>query len=269
MPQTVTLIDLGSSTPTNQTGAVDFVRNATSSRQTDLVLSHYHWDHFSLYSPIGNPKLNRLIVPAVPFLGARESLSQFFAIADIASYGYYRILPRTMMMQGILGEARKSLSDNDSDYFEKLLAYLSRAMSKGQSERDKDNHPQREPLPPKNLEELQKSLDKTEKAAKEIADYFSLAFNLLVDDKNFALFLGDCPNRILDQLSPVVGPYAVIKGAHHGTRYGSCLDDVETTIEIFSRGSRTRPIHEGYRKYVTFQTSYSTDRDGDLSIGCN
>jgi len=311
LTQRVGFIDLGSLNPSRFPLAIQVLSDAAKGREIDLVLSHYHWDHYSFLGSIGNPPLNRLIVPAIPLSAATESISKFFALADIAGYGYYRLLPKALMsaseviaahraeplnlldlrcevlwpdysqsipvihsrvtklhekLMPIFAEAEKSLSIDDRQYFDKLVREISISLSEGRHYRDTTKKVSSR----RSVDKLIPFLDKIEHHIKEIADYFSLAFKLDVEnDESFGLFLGDCPSQVLGILAPPGGPFVLVKGAHHGTRYGNCLDPVQTIAEVFSRGPRTKRIHDGYLHCVEFQLFHSTDLHGDLVVSCN
>jgi len=64
-----------------------------------FVVSHYHFDHYSLFHWIKNPTLvfSKIYVPYLPFSGpgfeAARAIMDFTWAAVLADYSYYRILP--------------------------------------------------------------------------------------------------------------------------------------------------------------------------------
>jgi len=64
-----------------------------------LVVSHYHWDHYSLFRTLTRPEglFSKIYFPALPVAGpgwaAGQAMRDFLLAATLGRFGYYAILP--------------------------------------------------------------------------------------------------------------------------------------------------------------------------------
>jgi len=95
------LVDVGSQTPTPAMCFYlsSFIKNTISPNRGGLVISHYHWDHYSLFHCFRNPRslFAKIYLPDIETTGEVDSpgyaMMEFLRTAIHFNFGHYRILP--------------------------------------------------------------------------------------------------------------------------------------------------------------------------------
>lgn len=114
---------------------------------------------------------------------------------------------------------------------------------------------------------VHKKLAKIEKDLSPVANILSIAFRT----KNWSfprfLFLGDIESSVLDKIYiPNSRNYDFLKASHHGTEFGSSLENLNTEFMMISRVEKSKHlsgIHDGYINRVHYRMLLSTSYLGD------
>ena len=104
------LVDCGSQIPQLHTDVPKTIETIVSKNNTcGFIISHYHFDHYSLFHWLGRPDLlfSKVYVPYIPFQGpgleAARAVMDYISAAVLVDYSYYRILPE------IFGKAKSPI----------------------------------------------------------------------------------------------------------------------------------------------------------------
>ena len=94
------LVDCGSQIPQLHTDVPRSIDSVLPKNNTcGFIISHYHFDHYSLFHWLRKPELlfHQVYVPYLPFQGpgyqAARAIMDYISAAVLVDYSYYRILP--------------------------------------------------------------------------------------------------------------------------------------------------------------------------------
>jgi len=310
------LVDCGSQRPRLCFKTPRFIENLlTFENRCGLVISHYHWDHYSLFRHFRSPELlfSNFYLPDLPIIGpgkeASLAIMDFMKLSIFADFSHYRILPEVITKTRIpIVFCRRGVVFHEANLPFKVFWPDLRHPVLGTEEVRRKAKTVREIVEPimdrfdiskpsrhgddysikrffrdleveeiryrqlaeEAKEEICRILERIEKTFQNLANLFSIAFRTHYKRKNRFLFLGDLLGNALDQISiPGTGVYDCIKAAHHGTEYGSALDDIATQFLLVSRNEGYRKInriHDGYSHKIRYRMLLSTGFLGDCCI---
>jgi len=101
------LIDCGSVEPSRYLRIPSFIESLQFSGKCGLVVSHYHWDHYSLFRGFTHPEklFSTVYFPDLPLSGpakvASFAMMDFMIVSVFADFSYYRILPEVFEKAGV------------------------------------------------------------------------------------------------------------------------------------------------------------------------
>ena len=308
------LVDVGSSTPHKYSHVPLIVNSGISPGRCGLVISHLHWDHYSLfrYFQKAATTFSKLYLPDLPMTGANSNATQaifdFLRVAIALDFGRYRLLPeilanshlsRVWCSKGtIIDEINPKLRVIWPDFSKSILSkksfsaiavkvrnkiepiirkYQIRTPPEMPADYSMDaffRDIERQELIYREIPEdetakksMYRVLAEAERIFLPLANMFSLAFRTNYHMKPRFLFLGDLPEKALNQIQlPKSRFYEFIKAAHHGTEYGSSLRNVVTNYLLISRadnGSNLTPLNQRYINRNHFNMLLSTSYLGD------
>lgn len=94
------LIDCGSLTPHSYFKIPSFIESLLpANNQCGFVVSHYHWDHYSLFTQFKKPQsfFSTIFLPDLPTTGlgteASLAMKDFLMMSAITGFSHYKILP--------------------------------------------------------------------------------------------------------------------------------------------------------------------------------
>ena len=115
--------------------------------------------------------------------------------------------------------------------------------------------------------EAHKKLAEIEKDFGTLANIFSLAFKPNYNGMPRFLFLGDLEGDILSGIwIPNSKCYDFIKASHHGTEFGSSLENISTNFLLMSRvenSPKLGRINRNYIERIRYKMFFSTSFVGD------
>ena len=87
------LVDCGSTAPKRYSSISEVIeRFVTTEKSCGLIVSHYHWDHYSLFSKFKHPEklFSKVYLPELPMIGPQRVLSvavyEFLKTAIFSSF---------------------------------------------------------------------------------------------------------------------------------------------------------------------------------------
>jgi ribonuclease BN (tRNA processing enzyme) len=101
------LIDCGSREPRRYSSIPSIIENSHFIRECGFVVSHYHWDHYSLFRGFANPEkfFSTVYLPDLPLYGpgidASFAMMDFMMVSVLANFSHYRILPEIFEKVGV------------------------------------------------------------------------------------------------------------------------------------------------------------------------
>jgi glyoxylase-like metal-dependent hydrolase (beta-lactamase superfamily II) len=94
------LVDCGSSRPQKHLEVPQFIESYLPTNCSScFIVSHYHYDHYSLFQWFKRPDLlfSKVYVPFLPSTDAGSNVGQaimrYLSVAVLANYSFYRVLP--------------------------------------------------------------------------------------------------------------------------------------------------------------------------------
>ena len=300
------LVDIGSQTPKTYCNVPLFIENAIPENKCGLLISHFHWDHYSLFRCFANPEalFSKIYLPDLPITGpennASHAMQDFLKVSCILNYGRYRILPDLLansklpkvwcregtLIKELNPELRVFWPDFTNSFLrsekiwhtanairERIKPIMSQFNIREPSELAEDyslasffNDLEREirhsDRSTNDAKEVYKQLAEIEGDFLTLANTFSIAFRTHYNRKPRYLFLGDIEGDILNRISiPNSSSYDFIKASHHGTEFGSRLENMLTRFLLISRvenSGKLKAIHEGYINKINYEMLLST-----------
>ena len=269
----------------------------------DLIITHYHFDHYSLLGNFSGKFFDNIYLPALPRESTTaQAMKMFLALAIVTRHEKYYLTPMILSS----GKYIRCLVKNETfdvigrdwevlwpDYqiidkinrrkiktiFTKIDKVKGELDDRQSQEFEKwysylsecfAEEPQRlDDFPremPKNEEmdkELKDALISIEKIFKDIANRASLVVR---DESIDFLFTGDIDNTILNRYLDFGNHrYFLIEAPHHGGYYGYALDNVSTEVLVISRQVNYRPRYEFFRD-LPWKIIVDTARTGNCIV---
>jgi hypothetical protein len=275
--------------------------NPVSSR--DLLITHYHYDHYNLLSQLPNKFFDSAHLPALPRESrTAEVVKQFLCIALVTGFREYYLAPMIVSKAKTIhcwvkGNSFKAMGRKwevlwpDYQIIDKMNSRKVEAISKKIGElKERLSDKQREELEewygllsdylsgeqrdsPNSLREnvrkqeidpeVEAALSATEDIFKDIANRASI---VVVDEDHDFLFTGDIDDTILNtHLNFGPHDYFLIEAPHHGGYYGFAFDNVSTEVLVISRRKNYTPDHRFFRN-LDWKFLVDTARTGNCTI---
>jgi len=148
------------------------------------------------------------------------------------------------------------LTHEQKHAFETLSSSLFRSLKQGEESFVYDQEARQ--LAPLELPaESRRRLESLEDTFHTVADTLTLVFA-----SDIAAFFGDADQRVLDIVEPLERTPLIVKASHHGTRFGECLQRMDATVLMISRGSSTGRLHPSYLNAMRPKLTLRTDIHG-------
>lgn len=251
----------------------------------DLIITHYHFDHYSLLDNLPNEFFDNVYLPALPRVSqTARAMLNFMALAIVLRYEKYYLTSRIssagknirclvknsplnvigrdwkvlwpdyqiidkrnrIKIRTIINKINKIREKLSDEQLQEFDNWYN-YLSRSFSEKPKkpDNFPEKIQKNNEIDREIKKDLMSVEKIFKDIANRASL----VVRDVFFEfLFTGDVDDIILDNhLNFGNYRYFLIEAPHHGGYYGYAFDNVSTEILVISRKVNYKPRCEFLR----------------------
>lgn len=302
------LVDCGAQYSSSHFSVPQTIENFLSAKNScGLVVSHYHWDHYSLFRLFRQPDalFSTIYLPDLPIVGpgryAALAVKSFLCASVAFNFRHYRILPEiftrskrpvVFCKKGVfINEAGLHLRVLWPDLYhlflgtkrvveaarivvemvERLLGQYGVPIPSEEGENysmqrffsDLREMSRRE-ISGREKKQIHHILREVEQHFRGLADVFSIVFRTHRSVRSKFLFLGDVPDDLLDQMSiPGNRSYDCIKTAHHGTRFGAALKNMEAEFVLVSRSQREFPgikeIANGYITDIGFEMLLNTE----------
>ena len=269
----------------------------------DLIITHYHFDHYSLLGDLPKKFFDNIYLPALPPESTTaQAMKTFLALAIATRYERYYLTPiirssgknihclvknETFSTIGrdwevlwpdykIIDKTNrrkiKTIFDKIKKIKEKLNARQSQEFEKwydylskcfSEQPRELDNFPEEMTKNYEMDEEVKGALISTEKTFKDIANRASLVVR---DESINFLFTGDIDNTILNKYLDFGNHYYfLIEAPHHGGYYGYAFDNVSTEVLVISRRVNYKPRYEFFRD-LPWKILVDTARIGNCTV---
>jgi len=269
----------------------------------DLIITHYHFDHYSLLGNFPGKFFDNIYLPALPQESpTAQAMEKFLALAIVTRYEKYYLTPIILSS----GKNIRCLVKNESfdvmgrdwevlwpNY--KIIDKINRRkiktifnkinevkgklndrqshefenwynyLSEYFSEEPKklDNFPREMPKNNEMDMEVQGALISIEKIFKDIANRASLVVRDEIID---FLFTGDVDRTVLNKyLDFGDHRYFLIEAPHHGGYYGYAFDNISTEVLVISREVNYKPNCKFFRN-LPWNILVDTGRTGNCII---
>jgi len=269
----------------------------------DLVITHYHFDHYSLLANFPNGFFNRIHLPALPHQNrTSQALLRFLALAIATRFKDYYLTP-VISMRGkkicplvkgdsfhamcrdwdvlwpdyvILDKRNKRRIDrflgeiegvksklNEQQLHEFERTYSSISRIFSKTHEDKFDFSF---LDRAEAEEMDYEVKEAiESLEKKFRPLANRASLVVRDESTDFLFTGDIDNTILKNHLSFENDYFLIEAPHHGGYYGQAFSNVSTDILVISRKLGYKPRCEYFQQLV-WNTLVDTARMGNCTI---
>lgn len=269
----------------------------------DLIITHYHFDHYSLLGNFPGKFFDNIYLPALPRESTTaQAMEKFLALAIVTRYEKYYLTPIILSS----GKNIRCLVKNESfnvigrdwevlwpdyqiidkvnrrkiktifDKIDKIKGKLNDRQSQefekwynflrkyfSEQPRELDNFPKEMPKNDEMDKEVKDALISTEKTFKDIANRASLVVR---DESIDFLFTGDIDNIILNKYLDFGDyHYFLIEAPHHGGYYGYAFDNVSTKVLVISRGVNYKPNCNFFRN-LPWNVLVDTARNGNCIV---
>lgn len=268
----------------------------------DLIVTHYHFDHFNLLENLPSRFFENIYLPALPKESpTAQALLRFLALAIVAQFQKYHLTPIIrskgkdvlcrvrgdsfnaigrdwevlwpdyQILDKINRKKIKTILNKVEEIRERLSDKQSYQFNEWYSYLSKSFAKSKEPDSfheeiAKNNEpddDVKDALISIEGIFKDIANRASL---VVKDDSNCFLFTGDIDAEVLEKhLNFGNYRYFLIEAPHHGGYYGCAFDNVSTEVLVISRKVNYRPHCEFYRD-LSWKALVDTARMGNCII---
>lgn len=269
----------------------------------DLIITHYHCDHYNLIDRFPRKFFDNIYVPSLPpKTTTAQAIFEFIALAIVTFYKKYYLFPQLLSagkiihprikgdtfttinkewdvlwphyeivnvrnkvkIETIRRKIREIKNILDPNKQEEFDRWCD-ILSKSFSKEQKQSKdiPRKISKEGKVDKEILKGLVTIEKIFKDIANRASLVTR---DDDFDFLFTGDIDDVILNNyLQFGDNHYFLIEAPHHGGYYGNAFDNTSTDILVISRKSKYKPRAEYFRE-LPWRILVDTARIGNSII---
>lgn len=275
----------------------DKVRKAN---KKDLIITHYHCDHYNLIDRFPRKFFDNIYLPSLPpDTATAQAIFEFIALAIVTFYRKYYLVPQLLSAGKnihplVRGDTFPSINKDWEVLWPDYKIVDARNKKKIKTIRQKireikgmlDKEERRKfdkwydilsksfPKQPKDIlteipenekvdKEILKGLTDIEKIFKGIANRTSLVTR---DDDFDFLFTGDIDDVILNNhLQFGDSHYFLIETPHHGGYYGCAFDNTSTDVLVISRKSKYKSRPEYFRE-LPWRILVDTARTGNCII---
>ena len=295
------LIDCGSKDKLKEPNFDNHVFSAiTNVTESDLAITHYHFDHYNMIRKFTDYHFNTIFVPALPrtsFTG--QLLFKMLSIFSVFSYRDYdlsvEILRKTRNVEALvtndkfqafgiewdviwpdysiidrihksfLTKVKIEIDEIIEELTEEERHQLDQVMELLNGLRSQEKTEYDKPI--ERITEVSpviiEKIKAIEKKFRYLANRTSLVFN---DENGNYLFTGDVDSTCLNK--HIIFPYTkyvVTEASHHGTMYGSAFDNLYTCFLIVSRNAKNI-VKSGYYRNVNWKIFLDTSKLGNCIL---
>jgi len=298
------LIDCGTSNGNKVCNFTNLIQNQIKNAHSrDLIITHYHFDHYSLLGHLPSKFFENIYLPALPKKSSTaEAMLRFLALVITLQFQRYHHLtpiirsrgkgisclvkdesfnaigrdwevlwPDYQIIDKINGRRIKSILNKIEGLKEKLSDEKSQEFEKWYDylsksfakPSDSGNFPEEIPKNSEPDNEVKNALVSIEKIFKDIANRASLVVR---DDVFDFLFTGDIDNVILENYLDFGNhSYFLIEAPHHGGYYGCAFDNLSTEVLVISRNANNIPNCKFFRN-LPWNVLVDTPRTGNCIV---
>ncbi|WNZ28658.1 MAG: MBL fold metallo-hydrolase [Candidatus Bathyarchaeota archaeon] len=269
----------------------------------DLMISHYHFDHYSLVNKFPFFFFDNIYLPALPPQSrTADIMYQFLSVANILAFRNYYLAPiisnhGKKICPLVKGDSFNAINREWKvlwpDYnvvdkinrkkINKLQIEIGKIVEELRPD-DREAFEQTYGRLSRTFSTKEKSEEQTltisipleketdnrfnDRLRKIEGNFRNLAnrVSLVVrDESNDFLFTGDVDNTILDNYLNFEEEYFLVQAAHHGGYYGQAFNNVETNLLVISRAKRYKTRCEYYQE-LTWNKLIDTAMMGNSKI---
>ncbi|RLI81787.1 hypothetical protein DRP04_05345 [Archaeoglobales archaeon] len=276
------IVDCGTRTKKKEENFYKFIRPKLNSKKRELMITHYHTDHYNLLHSLPQKFFEETYLPALPpESDSAAAILEFLALSIATRFKDYPLIPQIIKVTkkitplikndsfSALGKDWETLWPDYSkidkvnkvrikNLREKIRIVQDRLSSEALEEfkrwysilshvfSGKEVECEAYRIDIQDFEPSQgvlESLEEIEGAFRQLADRTSLVAREVHGE---FLFTGDVDNAVLNNYLDFsdIEHYFLIEAPHHGGRYGSAFNNVKTTILVISRRSGYLPRPE-------------------------
>lgn len=268
----------------------------------DLIITHYHFDHYSLLRTLHDGFFENIYLPALPKESqSAEAMLRFLALAISVQFREYYLTPMILSKgKNILCKVKgdsfkaagrcwevlwpdyqiideinrkkiKTILNKIEEVRERLSdkqlhefnAWYDYLSKSFAKSKEPDRHPKEIAKNNESDEDVREALTSIEGIFKDITNRASL---VVMDDLGDFLFTGDIDNTVLEKyLNFGNHSYFLVEAPHHGGYYGCAFENVLTEVLVISRKVNYKPNCEFFRS-LSWRVLVDTARTGNCVV---
>jgi len=298
------LIDCGTRNDDKEANFVNLIEGAVKkARSRELIITHYHFDHYNLLHRFPYKFFDSIRLPALPPQSrSAQAMLKFLALATTMRYKKYDLTPLIATRSKTIWPLVKydSFSSIGRDWevlwpdytvidkrnrkkintifreIARITERLSNQKRMGFEETYKTFSRVFSKEPEENIDLLFPKMPEEKESDVEVEnamrstekifrDLANRASLVVRDEFSDFLFTGDIDDTILKNHLNFEQDYFLIEAPHHGGYYGRAFDNVSTDVLVISRAMRYKPRCEYFRELV-WNTLVDTARMGNYTI---